>query len=827
MSYSYDNYPPKEKKDLFQGIIPPTIDNIPRSLQEIREYSGSENYVFEYKNHKNQTCFWVRRKDGDQSKDGKKSFCAYSYCKKTKTWKPKSWTKDRPLFREHRLANNEKPVIVFEGERTALAAEELFPGHVCVSWSGGSNAVFKTNFKHLINREVTLWCDNDEAGLKAMTEVGITLLDNKITENIKIIGLNKDLPEAWDVEDGIPKTAQGVTKEGLFETRAEFIPDAKLEKIIRDEWHGREAKEKLENLSEEYTYIRQTDEFFEMRSHDFVRLKSLDHDWAHIFKTKTGEGNLSRELLADKRTKKVLNYIKLANRESGVINVSKKDHPLIQPGRYINIYNHHHIEAIKGDVSLFVNFYKMLLGEAHWKVMEQVIAFLVQCPGKKMRWAPIIVSDEGGGKGLLGEAVGRILGQLNVATNVGYKDVITTHSTIIRDKILVILNEVVVHQVHAEKKEVTNALKSLITDDFIIINEKHKAIVNHLNTTSIWVYSNKKDCLHLDPGTRRYYVIHVKWKTEDFEKWDKEGKFDELFQWLENKGANYLYHYFKNIVKIENKKLFQGRAPRTPDLEQMIMDNRHPTIKKLDDRYIEEQEPFSIEWVGFISKNQLITWTEANFKGHAPDAEIEQWLKSKAIPWKDGNLTRRIQTEKEGRPRVYLLKNRPKEAKDGDYLDWTEGELGYAPNTGTISLSNSKSPVMKYIEGEDQQGMRAQSLAQQLANDDLPTIRLLLRFKQAQAKALKAIEELDDKNIPVGEDQEGKTIYENQRDVARNKINEVFIKEFKYIFQQKELPAFDGQKDFSLDKRKPPNVKVDRNTDTMVIDPAKRHVINL
>ena len=117
-----------------------------------------------------------------------------------------------------------------------------------------------------------------------------------------------------------------------------------------------------------------------------------------------------------------------------------------------------------------------------------------------------------------------------------------------------------------------------------------------------------------------------------------------------------LYNYFKNIIKIEDKKLFQGRAPRTPDLEQMIADNRHPTIKKLDDRFIEEQEPFSIEWVGFISKNQLITWTEANFKGHAPDNEIEQWLKSKSLPWKGGDLTRRIQTQNEGRPRVYLLK---------------------------------------------------------------------------------------------------------------------------------------------------------------------------
>ncbi|HAT62980.1 MAG TPA: hypothetical protein DCS66_00035, partial [Flavobacteriaceae bacterium] len=93
MSYSYDNYPPEKKKDLFQAIIPPSIDSIPQSLQEIREHSDSANYVFEYKNYKNQTCFWVRRKDPGENKDGKKSFYTYSYCKKTKTWKPKSWTK--------------------------------------------------------------------------------------------------------------------------------------------------------------------------------------------------------------------------------------------------------------------------------------------------------------------------------------------------------------------------------------------------------------------------------------------------------------------------------------------------------------------------------------------------------------------------------------------------------------------------------------------------------------------------------------------------------------------------------------------------------------
>ena len=150
MSNNYDNYPPEKKKDLFQAIIPPSIDSIPTSLKKDIEHTDSEQYIYEYKNYKKQTCFWVRRKDSNESKNGKKNFYTYSYCKKTKTWKPKSWTKDRPLFHEHNLANNEKPVIVLEGEKTTLEAEKLFPDYVCVSWSGGSNSIFKTNFNIFI-----------------------------------------------------------------------------------------------------------------------------------------------------------------------------------------------------------------------------------------------------------------------------------------------------------------------------------------------------------------------------------------------------------------------------------------------------------------------------------------------------------------------------------------------------------------------------------------------------------------------------------------------------------------------------------------------------
>ena len=142
---------------------------------------------------------------------------------------------------------------------------------------------------------------------------------------------------------------------------------------------------------------------------------------------------------------------------------------------------------------------------------------------------------------------------------------------------------------------------------------------------------------------------------------DKDGVFERFIDWARKGGAQFVAHYYtkeRELTKEDKKYLF-GRAPKTDGLKELIETSKHPTIKKLDDRFKDEAEPFTKEWVGFISKNQLITWIEANFKGHAPDQEIEDWLKEKAIPWKDGNLTRRIQTENEGRPRVYLLIDRP------------------------------------------------------------------------------------------------------------------------------------------------------------------------
>tara|TARA_R100001369_G_scaffold58324_1_gene85175 strand:+ start:3816 stop:6374 length:2559 start_codon:yes stop_codon:yes gene_type:complete len=833
MSHNYDNYPPKEKKDSYKPIIPPEADQVPSGMIKDLQRTGSENYIYQYKDINNRTCFYIKRTDPAR---GKKSFTPMSFDPDKNTWVPKAWPDDRPLFKEHLLNGSDKPVIIVEGEKAANAAAKIFKDSFdIVCWSGGSNQVHLTNYAALKDKDITLWPDNDAAGIEAMTEAALILLDQGVTDKIDIIKLSKLFPDKWDLADNFPADAanEGINIWGLIETKGEFVADDKLEKKIRKKWEEQDNKLLIFDIADQYVYVRQTDEWFEIKTHEFVTMTKLNHDWAHKFRDKSGRGDLSVRLLANPDTKKVLNYIKLAQRESGVIYVTKKDHPLINEGKYLNIYNQHSIDLVQGDIKVFSDFYINLLGIVQYTILIKWMAFIVQNRGVKVPWCPVIVTPEGAGKGILAEKIlAKILGDKNVATNASYQNVISKHATIIRDNILVVLNELVIMGQHSEKKEVSNALKSLITDAFVIIDEKNKSIVNILNTTNFLIFSNKKACLHLDNSSRRYAVMYVDWNEKDFEQWEEEGRFATLVNWLEDGGASNLAYYFQHEVVLteEDLRSFKGRAPKTDALEEMKKNSRHPMIKKLDTKLDEAAAPFTDDWVGYISKNQLITWMEANFKGHAPDDDVEDWLKQKCTPWKNGDLTRRMKCTDGFRPHIYLIKDRPAEGGEGSYKDWTEGELGAAPDTGTLSISNELHPLtkgpLKFAKDRySDNAIKAMHLAKEIAHSDLEVIEMAYNFKKAQSKAIGTIEKAAKKEpwkfdgtVEVNESGEefGKTIFKSIKQNAKDRITEEFIKDFALIFKQSDTPEWHGDKDVSYQQRKAPVVKLETEYDKTI-----------
>ena len=147
-----------------------------------------------------------------KNKKGDKVVLPLTYCREqqgAQEWRWQGFGSERPLYGLDRLAKHPlKPVLVVEGEKTANHAQVLFPDSIVVSWPGGTGAVNQVDWSPLMGKNITLWPDNDEAGVKAMDKIEahlITLHEAKTTEvQIQKVVLPAEIPHKWDLADPLP-----------------------------------------------------------------------------------------------------------------------------------------------------------------------------------------------------------------------------------------------------------------------------------------------------------------------------------------------------------------------------------------------------------------------------------------------------------------------------------------------------------------------------------------------------------------------------------------------------------------------------------------------
>lgn len=124
--------------------------------------------------------------------DGTKSVIPYYYSEDGKWHQGQAYRTGRPLYRLHEITNTEEtPVLVVEGEK---CADVDIPGYIVTTWAGGSSAVGKTDWSPLANRDVTIWPDADQPGLKAAAQIK-NRLPHAVILNIQ------GKPKGWDVAD--------------------------------------------------------------------------------------------------------------------------------------------------------------------------------------------------------------------------------------------------------------------------------------------------------------------------------------------------------------------------------------------------------------------------------------------------------------------------------------------------------------------------------------------------------------------------------------------------------------------------------------------------
>lgn len=200
--------------------IVPVPDDVKHETGEHYQLGRPSQY-WEYKSATGQTLFYVCR---FIDKDGKKEDRPLSYREYkdgSRRWVYKGLDAPRPLYGLDRLASApDSPVIVCEGEKATDAATALFPDYVCVTSPNGAGSPHKADWIALEGRDVTIWPDHDDEGLKYAQSVA-RLAKQAGAQSVRIVTVPDDFPQKWDLADELP---EGQTKTDLERLISEAKP---------------------------------------------------------------------------------------------------------------------------------------------------------------------------------------------------------------------------------------------------------------------------------------------------------------------------------------------------------------------------------------------------------------------------------------------------------------------------------------------------------------------------------------------------------------------------------------------------------------------------
>lgn len=229
----------------------------------------------------------------------------------------------------------------------------------------------------------------------------------------------------------------------------------------------------------------------------------------------------------------------------------------------INLHVPSNIRAQAGDPKPFLEFMEyMFVNEIERLEAMRWCATLIAKPEVRMSYGLLLISErQGVGKTTLGAG---ILAPLVGIQNVGFpgeNDVTSAFNEWVAHKRLAIVNEIY----SGSSWKAYHALKSVITDRDITVNQKYMRQYVIENWCHVMASSNSMRALKMENDDRRWFypeVTEVPWPR---------AKFDDLRRWLNAGGLGIIRHWAENFGNYVTQS---ERAPMTERKREMIEGSR-------------------------------------------------------------------------------------------------------------------------------------------------------------------------------------------------------------------------------------------------------------
>ena len=544
------------------------LKNMPEMMSK-----AAKRDIFEFRTKDGKQIVMVQVRVEHTAPDGtrKKNYVPWTYWDDDK-WRPAEPDGDLPLWGQDRLQQH-AVVWVHEGAKAAAhcqwmadqksrEAREALDAHpwgediknaVHVGWIGGALNPDRTDWS-VINKTadvVYIIADNDEPGKKAISKIS-----KEIKTTTFSVEFNGRFPVAFDMADSFP--------EGMFKRLGEgkfYIGPSMRDLTSPATWatdmipnpagRGKPIAVLRDSFKRMWAYVEEADAFVCTEMPEIIRSENVLNKMVAGFSHVANTSGL---------------VVKAYKGRSAKICYRPDHHARLVDYRGTNAINLHVPSTVKpaqGDPAPWLEFLDyMFTNESERKEVERWCATLIAKPETRMGYGLLLVSEtQGIGKTTLGAVVlAPLVGIHNVAFP-GENDITSTFNDWVAHKRLAIVNEIY----SGASWKAYHALKSIITDHDVTVNQKYMRQYTIDNWCHILACSNSMRALKMENDDRRWLypeVVEVPWPKE---------KFSEFRRWVESGGLSIIKHW---AMTYGDYVLPSERAPMTERKKELIEGSR-------------------------------------------------------------------------------------------------------------------------------------------------------------------------------------------------------------------------------------------------------------